>query len=120
MVERVGRALEQFRWWLEGRVVTHEAAGEIARKVVSNSVCGAEDDRYRPRVMPLFVEPTKSPRRDLPSTVACSRLERDGGIVICAAMGTDRCRKYGGIGQVEGIIEEGRVSLFSLIVRKSS
>ena len=73
MVERVGRALEQFRWWLEGRVVTHEAAGEIARKVVSNSVCGAEDDRYRPRVMPLFVEPTKSPRRDLPSLALDSK-----------------------------------------------
>jgi len=127
MGERVGEALEKFRWWLEGRVVTYEAAGEIARKVVSDSVCGGEDDHYRPRVIPLFTEPTKLPRRDLPSTVTCSGLESDGGFVICAAMGTDRCRKFGGIGQVkrlrpdlEKIREEGRVSLLSLIVRKSS
>jgi len=126
MVEK-GSGCQNFQWWLKGYVVTYEVAWKIARTVVLDSVCGSVDDSYRPRVMSLFVEPTRLPRSDLPSIVACSAHERDGALVICAAMGTGRCRKFGGIGRIkrlmpdiEEIKREGRVGPLSLFRRKSS
>lgn len=118
-----GQPLRDLWWWLQGYVITYKAAEDIT-SIVRHKICGGKDGIFRPMVVPLFGESTKLPAEDLPSTVMCVTHERGYSATICAAMGTDRCRKWGGVGGIKSnkatfdeLRETGKSKLVRLLKR---